>query len=88
VVNIGSREPRRLSKLALRESALLAKVGYKSGEINTVNSVPFLSLTHMHFQRKVVVNGAADFTSVVETHKPLGDHDGCKIRRSIHNKVA
>jgi len=24
------------------------------------------------------VNGAADFTSVVETHKPLGGHDGCK----------
>jgi len=33
------------------------------------------------------VNVAADFPSVVQTHKLLGGHDGWKIRRYIHNNV-
>jgi len=33
------------------------------------------------------VNEAADFPSVVQMPKPLGDHDGWKIRRFIHKKA-
>jgi hypothetical protein len=33
------------------------------------------------------VNVATDFTSVVETHKPPGGHDGWKIRRYIHHNL-
>jgi hypothetical protein len=33
------------------------------------------------------VNVAADFTSVVQTHKPLGEHDRRKVRRYIHKDL-
>ena len=36
--------------------------------------------------RKVVVNGAADFTSVVVSQQLVCFHDGWKIRRSIHEQ--
>jgi hypothetical protein len=37
--------------------------------------------------RNKLVNVAADFTSVVQTHKPPGEHDGRKARRYIHKDV-
>jgi len=40
------------------------------------------------FSTDLLVNGAADFPSVVETPMPLGEHDGWKIRRSIHQFVS
>jgi hypothetical protein len=50
---------------------------------NTTNAK--IQLMHLH---ATFVNVAADFTSVVETHKPLGGHDGCEIRRYIHKDLA
>jgi hypothetical protein len=40
------------------------------------------------FSRKVIVNVAADFTSVVPAGRLVRFHDGCKIRRYIHKFVS
>jgi hypothetical protein len=45
MINIGAREPRGLSKLALRETALLTEARDKLSKINAVNSLSTCLLT-------------------------------------------